>query len=55
MPALCVIIVGGLLSLVYGLWAINDVMKRDAGTAAHAGDRRRDRARARRPICAASI
>jgi K(+)-stimulated pyrophosphate-energized sodium pump len=23
---------GGLLSVVYGLWAINDVMKRDAGT-----------------------
>jgi K(+)-stimulated pyrophosphate-energized sodium pump len=25
------IILGGLLSIVYGLWAINDVMKRDAG------------------------
>ena len=32
-----------LLSIAYGLWAISDVMKRDAGTPAHAGDRRRDR------------
>ncbi len=31
MPLL-LIIVGGLLSIAYGLWAINDVMKRDAGT-----------------------
>lgn len=30
--ALTLIIVGGLLSIVYGLWAINDVMKRDAGS-----------------------
>ncbi|HEX2137915.1 MAG TPA: sodium-translocating pyrophosphatase [Microvirga sp.] len=30
--ALLLIILGGLLSVVYGLWAINDVMKRDAGT-----------------------
>ena len=29
---LLLIIVGGLLSIAYGLWAINDVMKRDAGT-----------------------
>src|SRR5215211_8793549 len=26
------IILGGALSIAYGLWAINDVMKRDAGT-----------------------
>src|SRR5215218_7184453 len=31
MPLL-LIILGGLLSIAYGLWAINDVMKRDAGT-----------------------
>jgi len=30
--ALLLIIVGGLLSLAYGAWAINDVLKRDAGT-----------------------
>jgi K(+)-stimulated pyrophosphate-energized sodium pump len=30
--ALLLIILGGLLSVVYGLWAILDVMKRDAGT-----------------------
>src|SRR3712207_3666217 len=30
--ALTLIIVGGLLSIVYGLWAISDVMKRDAGS-----------------------
>ena len=29
---LLLIILGGLLSIAYGLWAINDVMKRDAGT-----------------------
>ncbi|HEY8382490.1 MAG TPA: sodium-translocating pyrophosphatase [Microvirga sp.] len=29
---LLLIIVGGLLSIAYGLWAISDVMKRDAGT-----------------------
>ncbi|WP_046865261.1 sodium-translocating pyrophosphatase [Microvirga massiliensis] len=29
---LLLIILGGLLSVVYGIWAINDVMKRDAGT-----------------------
>ena len=33
MTALLLIIVGGALSIAYGLWAINDVMKRDAGTA----------------------
>ncbi len=31
MPLL-LIILGGLLSIAYGLWAINDVMKRDAGS-----------------------
>jgi K(+)-stimulated pyrophosphate-energized sodium pump len=30
--ALTLIILGGLLSIVYGLWAISDVMKRDAGS-----------------------
>src|SRR3712207_3340526 len=30
--ALLLIVLGGLLSVAYGLWAINDVMKRDAGT-----------------------
>ena len=30
--ALLLIILGGLFSIAYGLWAINDVMKRDAGT-----------------------
>src|SRR4028118_1412136 len=30
--ALTLIILGGLLSIAYGLWAINDVMKRDAGS-----------------------
>lgn len=30
--ALTLIIMGGLLSILYGLWAINDVMKRDAGS-----------------------
>src|SRR3954466_6280965 len=30
--ALLWIILGGLLSIAYGLWAISDVMKRDAGT-----------------------
>src|SRR3954462_6212241 len=30
--ALTLIILGGLLSIAYGLWAISDVMKRDAGT-----------------------
>ncbi|MCB5176871.1 MULTISPECIES: sodium-translocating pyrophosphatase [Microvirga] len=30
--ALTLIIVGGLLSIAYGLWAISDVMKRDAGS-----------------------
>ncbi|TDR94107.1 sodium-translocating pyrophosphatase [Enterovirga rhinocerotis] len=33
MTALLLIIFGGALSIAYGLWAINDVMKRDAGTA----------------------
>jgi K(+)-stimulated pyrophosphate-energized sodium pump len=33
MLALLLIVIGGLLSIAYGLWAINDVMKRDAGTA----------------------
>src|SRR5919199_1103343 len=32
MTALLLIILGGALSIVYGLWAINDVMKREAGT-----------------------
>src|ERR671921_288051 len=32
MTALLLIILGGALSIAYGLWAINDVMKRDAGT-----------------------
>src|SRR3954451_14414257 len=32
MMALLLIILGGALSIAYGLWAINDVMKRDAGT-----------------------
>ncbi len=32
MLALILIILGGALSIAYGLWAINDVMKRDAGT-----------------------
>ena len=31
--ALLLIILGGLLSIAYGVWAIGDVMKRDAGTA----------------------
>jgi K(+)-stimulated pyrophosphate-energized sodium pump len=30
--ALLLIILGGLLSIAYGLWAISDVMKREAGT-----------------------
>ncbi len=30
--ALTLIILGGLLSIAYGLWAISDVMKRDAGS-----------------------
>jgi K(+)-stimulated pyrophosphate-energized sodium pump len=30
--ALLLIILGGLLAIVYGAWAISDVMKRDAGT-----------------------
>jgi K(+)-stimulated pyrophosphate-energized sodium pump len=33
MLALILIVIGGALSIAYGLWAINDVMKRDAGTA----------------------
>ncbi|NNM73306.1 sodium-translocating pyrophosphatase [Enterovirga aerilata] len=33
MLALLLIVIGGALSIAYGLWAINDVMKRDAGTA----------------------
>ena len=33
MLALILIVIGGALSIGYGLWAINDVMKRDAGTA----------------------
>ena len=32
MLVLLLIIFGGALSIAYGLWAINDVMKRDAGT-----------------------
>ena len=32
MTALILIILGGLCAVAYGLWAINDVMKRDAGT-----------------------
>jgi len=32
MFALFLIIILGALSIAYGLWAINDVMKRDAGT-----------------------
>src|SRR4051812_1180065 len=32
MTALLLIILGGLLSIAYGVWAISDVMKRDAGT-----------------------
>ena len=32
MLVLFLIIIGGALSIAYGLWAINDVMKRDAGT-----------------------
>ncbi len=31
MTAMTLIILGGLLSIAYGLWAISDVMKRDAG------------------------
>jgi len=31
MMALTLIILGGLLSIAYGFWAISDVMKRDAG------------------------
>jgi len=30
--AILLIILGGLLAIVYGAWAINDVLKRDAGT-----------------------
>ena len=33
MLAILLIVIGGALSIAYGLWAINDVMKRDAGTA----------------------
>ena len=33
MSALTWIILGGLLALVYGMWAIADVMKQDAGNA----------------------
>src|SRR5215210_6828328 len=32
MTALLLITLGGALSIAYGLWAINDVMRRDAGT-----------------------
>src|SRR3954463_2809357 len=32
MIALLLIILGGLCAVAYGLWAISDVMKRDAGT-----------------------
>ena len=32
MMALTLIILGGLLSIAYGFWAISDVMKRDAGS-----------------------
>ena len=32
MTALLLINLGGAQSIAYGLWAINDVMKRDAGT-----------------------
>ncbi|WP_457094745.1 sodium/proton-translocating pyrophosphatase, partial [Microvirga sp. P5_D2] len=32
MMELTLIILGGLLSIAYGLWAISDVMKRDAGS-----------------------
>jgi K(+)-stimulated pyrophosphate-energized sodium pump len=32
MTALVLIILGGLLSIAYGVWAINDVIRRDAGT-----------------------
>ncbi|HVL70534.1 MAG TPA: sodium-translocating pyrophosphatase [Beijerinckiaceae bacterium] len=32
MGTLLLILLGGALSIAYGLWAINDVMKRDAGT-----------------------
>jgi K(+)-stimulated pyrophosphate-energized sodium pump len=32
MTALVLIILGGLLSIAYGLWAISDLMKRDPGT-----------------------
>ena len=32
MTALLLITLGGTLSIAYGLWAINDVMRRDAGT-----------------------
>ncbi len=32
MMALTLIILGGLLSIAYGLWAVSDVMKRDAGS-----------------------
>ena len=32
MTALLLIILGGLCAVVYGSWAISDVMKRDAGT-----------------------
>ena len=30
--ALLLIVLGGLLSVAYGVWAYGDVMKRDAGT-----------------------
>ena len=33
MTAILLIVLGGALSIAYGVWAINDVMKRDAGTA----------------------
>ncbi|WP_375458463.1 sodium-translocating pyrophosphatase [uncultured Enterovirga sp.] len=33
MTAILLIVLGGALSIAYGIWAINDVMKRDAGTA----------------------
>jgi K(+)-stimulated pyrophosphate-energized sodium pump len=32
MTAILLITLGGALSIAYGFWAINDVMKRDAGT-----------------------
>ena len=41
MTVLWIIVLCGALAIAYAVWAIQSVMKADAGNATHAGNRRR--------------